>query len=233
MANDRSPHQIGLAHSVQKDRTVRRSTAAVKRSETAKAEAKISEIVDAALVKAEAAPEAPKSTPKPRAARAPKTYTFTADQLREARVGRSWADVAKLLGLPNPGAARKAWLDLTGEPHTAAPELVGKRARKGSSSSTRLAAPQWDDNSDRQEIMTKLQGATITIKADAYGDSGATETLRVAKARKYDDSNPDRPAVVLVEGVYRTDKTGVRYLDPKMSTGATRTIFVDRIIEVR
>jgi hypothetical protein len=231
VVDNRSPHQIGLSHKVQKDLgNRRRSTPAVRRSETAKAEAFIADAKEAAIV----APEAPKSTPKAeRKPRAPKTYDFTADQLREARVGRSWADVAKLLGLPNPGAARKAWFDLTGEPHTAAPELVGKRARRGSSSSARLAAPQWSDLTDRQEIVDRLTNATITVKADAYGDTGAVETLRVARVRKYDDSNPDRPAVVFTEGVYRKDKAGALYLDPKESTGATRTIFIDRIVEVR
>lgn len=225
-ANDRSPSQIGMAHSIQKDK---RATPKRVRSEVAKAEAFIAEAKDAATPE----PVAPKSTPQARAPRGPKNYTFDADQLREARVGRSWADVAKLLGLPNPGAARKAWLDLTGEPHTNAPELVGKRARRGSSSSARLAAPKWDDLTDRQEIVNRLQGARIVVKASAYGDTGATETLHVGQIKKYDDTDPNRPAVVFVEGVYHRAANGEKILDRKASTGATRTVFIDRIIEVR
>lgn len=249
-ANDKSPHQIGLSHGIAKRREIRRGSPGYRRSETAKAETFIQEAketVDAVEIAPPVTdhfgnemapavthtpdPDAPKSTRKPRG---PKTYTFTADQLREARVGRSWADVAKMLDLPNPGAARKAWLDLTGEPHTSAPELVGKRARRGSSSSARLAAPKWGDLTDRQEIVDRLMGSTITVKASAYGDTGATETLHVGKVKKYDDTDPSRPAVVFVEGVFRKDqKTGQDVLDMKVSTGATRTVFIDRIIEVR
>lgn len=233
-AKQKSAHEIGVGHQIAKDREIRGPRK--KRAEVAKAEAFIDSVKakldEQAEIKSEVGatvpPEASKSTRKAKA------YNFSVEELREAREGgsgRSWADVAKMLGLPNPGAARKAWADLTGTSHTQARTLV-TRARKGSGSSSGLATPKWDDDTDRQTMVDRLTGSRIVIKAAAYG-SDTTEELSVAKVSSFDDTLPDRPAVVVVEGVYRMDGKGERYLDQRQSTGATRTIFLDRIIEVR
>lgn len=245
-AKQKSAHEIGVGHQIAKDRDIRGPRR--KRAEVAKAEAFIDKAQEDAEVarklghekdgeefQPEQAPE-PTTTPEaPKSTRKAKTYEFTTEELREAREGgsgRSWADVAKLLGLPNPGAARKAWADLTGTSHTEARTLV-TRARKGATASSRLATPAWTDDTDRQTVVDSLTGARIVIKAGTYGGDGVEE-LSVAKVTRFDDTLPDRPAVVVVEGVLRFDaKTGVKFLDPKMSTGATRTIFLDRIVEVR
>lgn len=236
MAQDKSIHRINLEHDVEKAREERRGTRRYRRSEQAKAEEFIAEAVEEIKEgpEASASTATPPTTPSeaPKSTRKPRTYDFTVDQLREAREGgsgRSWADVAKMVGLPNPGAARKAWADLTGRPHTEARQLV-TRAPKGSSSSTRLDAPKWTDDTDRQAIVDRIVGSAIVIKAGLYGGTG-TETLQVARVLKFDDRDPARPAVDLLEGVYHiNEKTGARELS---GTGARRTIFLDRIVEVR
>lgn len=225
---DKSIARINAEHALRKDREVRG-----RRTRTPKVEAPTPETeVEPTLTtpvpqpEPEAKPEAPKSTRKA------KTYTFTAEDLRHAREdgsGRSWADVAKLLGLPNPGAARKAWADLMGQPHTQAKQIV-TRAKRGSGESSRLATPTWDAASDPQTIVDTLLGAKITVTS-RYG---ATETLQVAKVLKFDNTDPEAPAVEIVEGVYgRDSKTGERIMLPKVSTGHTRTIALSRIVEVR
>lgn len=245
MANDKSIDRINMEHDIAKKRSgqPRRGTRKYTKAEQGKAE----EFIDQAKAKAEAveippavldtklgAKERDPDAKAPGSTRKAKTYDFTAEALREAREGgsgRSWADVAKMLGLPNPGAARKAWADLMGTSHTEARQLT-TRAPKGSGGSSRLATPTWDDDTDRQSIVDKLVGARITVKSTT--GAGTTEELNVAKVCSFDDTLPDRPAVVLVEGVYHKDgKTGELYLDAKVSTGAKRTIFLDRIVEVR
>lgn len=228
MAESKSVHRLGLEAEAEKNRLARREARGTRKyraSEKAKAE----EFIEQAVETATAEPKAP------RAPRKPKSYNFTAEELREAREGgsgRSWADVAKLLGLPNPGAARKAWAELTGQPHTSAKALQG-RARKGAGSSNRLAAPKWDDTADRQTIVDTLVGAKVIIKAGLYGGD-SVETIHVAKVYRFDDTLPDRPAVEILEGVYGIDpKTKEKVLLDKASTGARRTVFLDRIVEVR
>jgi hypothetical protein len=237
MANDKSISRINMEHDIAKNRALRaerRGTRKYRNMEKAEAEAFIAEAKGQATLredgevelKAETPPKAPRSTRKPR------EYNFTAEALIAARSegkGRSWAELAKMFDLGNPGAARKAWAELTGTPHTEAPELSG-RARKGSSASRTVAAPEWNDDTDRQEIVDRLVGSTITIRRTLYGKT-QEEVLDVAKVFKYDDTNPERPAVDFLEGRYQTDsKTGVRTV---VGTGARRTVFIDQIVEVR
>lgn len=232
---DKSIDQINAEHALAKRREIRRSTRTTRKAETAAAEKFIDEAV--AEVKGATPPPVPQLDPEapseaPKSTRKAKTYTFDAEALRHAREdgsGRSWADVAKILGLPNPGAARKAWADLMGQPHTQAKQIV-TRAKRGSGESSRLATPKWDAASDPQTIVDTLLGAKITVTS-RYG---ATETLQVAKVLKFDNTDPEAPAVEIVEGVYgRDSKTGERIMLPKVSTGHTRTIALSRIVEVR
>jgi hypothetical protein len=235
MANDKSISRINMEHDILKDREenrLRRGTRKFRNSERAEAEAFIAEkkleasVTDDGEVQISEAPKALKSTRKA------KTYDFTVEQLREAREGgsgRSWADVAKMLGLPNPGAARKAWAELTGTPHTEAKALQ-TRARKGATSSRTLATPTWDDDTDRQSVVDTLVGSTITIRTGGLYGKDTLETLNVARVYRFDDSDPARPAVEILDGRYAMVKGERTLVD---GTGAKRTIFLDRIAEVR
>jgi hypothetical protein len=239
MARKSNPtvHQLGLSANAHKRLESRRATPKAARKEVEKAEAFIAEAAGEAVAKADGTVEvttepveAPKSTRKPRGK---VEYTFTAEDIRAARSegsGRSWADIAKLLGLPNPGAARKAWAELTGTSHTEAPALVG-RATKGARSSARLVTPKWDANADGDSVIAALEGAHIVVKSTLYGNE-TTEDLNVAFVTEYDESG-DEPTVTFIEGMLHKGKDGENLLDGKHSTGATRTIAVSRIVEVR
>lgn len=77
--------------------------------------------------------------------------------------GLSWAQVAANLDLGSPGAARKAYTDLTGRPHTDS-QMQGRRAPRGSGvrvSGRKTFAVQWDDDSDQDEIETRLNGVWV------------------------------------------------------------------------
>lgn len=68
----------------------------------------------------------------PDAAQAPKDLSkvITKDQIMSEReAGLSWAQIADKYGLGNPGAARRAWTQLTGTPHTTS-IVPGKPGRK-------------------------------------------------------------------------------------------------------
>lgn len=94
-------------------------------------------------------------------ARAPKELTITeADIVRERdERGLSWKQVAINLGLGNPGAARRAYAELTGRPHDSSQPLLA-RAPKGSGARKTLT-PLWDDDSDQDEIEAKLNGPWV------------------------------------------------------------------------
>lgn len=226
-----SPHKLGLQDEAAKNLEKRRGTRGRVKMERAEAEAFIASKKAEAVSKGK--PEEP--TKKARVTRERKGWDITKEQIEDARDGKglSWADVAKLLNLGNPGAARRAYTELTGRDHSTS-VMTGRRARSGASSRSKLDLPTWDANSDRQEMVDRLTNATIVVKSSLYGDNGPTEELNVAHIRKFDDSDPERPAIEFIEGIYRKDaKSGEEYLDGKQSTGAIRTVFIDRIVEVR
>ena len=89
-----------------------------------------------------------------------KELSFTAEEIRHERDtrGLSWAQVAKNLGLPNPRAAHMAYIRLTGEDSTG----QGKRSHNGMSvSSRKTVAPNWNDDSDQDEIEERLNGRWV------------------------------------------------------------------------
>jgi hypothetical protein len=154
---------------------------------------------------------------------------ITAEAIEDARdVQRlSWRDVAKLLGLANPGQARKAYEHLTGRPHDSAPP-VGRRARNGSSSSSLLLKPNWDDY-EFEDIEAMLAGKTIVVRT-AHGED---ETLGVYTITGLADVEPHKgtpcpPFVSFIEGY-----ASAQGMDKKTSTGHHRYIELDRILEVR
>lgn len=167
------------------------------------------------------------------------TYEFTAEDITKIRDGEglSWADVAKRLKLKSPGAARKAYTALTGRPHNESVMTGRKRAARSSASSVRVVL-EWNDDSDQDDIMARLNGmwveaigepgsknyqpahwsgSHIVVRRTMYGND-TVEELRVAYCTRFSfGKNGDQP--LSVEVVDR-------------DTGATRQFFVKDIVEV-
>jgi hypothetical protein len=243
---NKSPHELGLQDGAAKALEQRRSSRRKSAAEVKKAEVFIEETLEDMLATLKPdvtlTPEATaqlnaklkeaNEPAKPKRVRKAKGWSITADQIVEARDGQglSWADVAKVLELGNPGAARRAYTELTGRDHSTS-VMAGKRASSGSGGS-RLTLPTWDANADRQTVVDRLTGSKIIVKSSLYGNE-STEDLFVAQVKRFDDTDPERPAVEFIEGVYRHDaKTGEEYLDEKLSTGAVRVVYLDRIVRV-
>lgn len=151
-------------------------------------------------------------------------YTCTKEDIERERDerGLSWKQVAVNLGLGSPGAARKAYSDLTGRPHNTSNPVVNRAPRGSGSSTVALLTPLWDDDSDQDEIIEKVQGewipesgsgktyvpghfrgSTITVRRKSlYTQNEYEETLRVSRIDKfaYDGKNEDGPLVVHLVG---------------------------------
>ncbi len=121
-----------------------------------------------------------------------KPLAITAEDIvreRDQR-GLSWAQVAANLDLSSPGAARKAYTDLTGRPHTDS-QMQGRRAARGTGvrvSGRKTFAVEWHDDSDQDEIINRLQGPWVEEQGEpgskSYSPghwSGSTITVQ----RKY------------------------------------------------
>lgn len=93
-------------------------------------------------------------------------WPCTAEQIEHERDtrGLSWAQVANNLGLGNPGAARKAYAELTGRPHNSSQPVV-TRAPKGAATK-RTVTPLWDDDSDQEEIEAALNGPWVEASGE-------------------------------------------------------------------
>lgn len=100
--------------------------------------------------------------------KAPKELTITKEDIIRERDERklSWAQVARNLELGNPGAARKAYAELTGRSHKDSKPIV-QRAPKGIGN-RRTETPLWDDDTDQEEIEAKLNGPWV----EAEGEPG-------------------------------------------------------------
>lgn len=104
--------------------------------------------------------------------------------------GLSWAQVAANLDLGSPGAARKAYTDLTGRPHTDS-QMQGRRAPRGSGvrvSGRKTFAVQWDDDSDQDEIETRLNGVWVEESGEPGSKSytpGHWSGSTITVARRY------------------------------------------------
>jgi hypothetical protein len=124
---------------------------------TAKRQAKKAK---AEVAKAEEFIEAEGTKAKARATKAP---ACTEEQIVNERDGKglSWKQVAINLDLGSPGAARRMYTQLTGRHHSES-QMTGKRAARGSASTGRkLTNPEWNDDSDQDEITDKLQGVWV------------------------------------------------------------------------
>lgn len=97
-------------------------------------------------------------------------WPCTADDIIRERDTRSlsWKQVAVNLNLGSPGQARKAYADLTGVPHYES-QMTGKRASKGAGVGRKIDAPDWDADSDQDEIIERLQGRWHEPTKDSSG----------------------------------------------------------------
>lgn len=139
-------------------------------------------------------------------------YGFTAEAIVEARDGQgmSWANVAKAVGLSNPGQARRAYTELTGKPHYDSRMAKGStgRAPRGTSQRARKKAasldPKWHDDSDQDEIAERLEGAWIIVRRS----TGYEEEVHVEHATefRYEGKAKDAPLTVTLT-TYTTKET--------------------------
>jgi hypothetical protein len=161
--------------------------------------------------------------------------TISAEQIIDERdtKGLSWRQVALNLDLGTPGAARAAYTQLTGKPHNTS-IMAGKRAPRGSRFQlSKTNSPNWNDDSDQDEIIEKLrtcepnlsdrakcvQGVTITVKRD-IGGMKYDEEMTVHRLIKftYDGKEEEGPLVVHLichdDGAYHSvrvkDIVGIR-----------------------
>jgi len=162
---------------------------------------------------------------------------LTEEQIVQARdkQGLSWRDVATTLGLANPGQARKAYEALTGRPHNSS-VMTGPKAKRGTGGSKVVLKPEWNNESDPQEIADAIDGRLLIVESPS-GAEFEPEELHVYRILGFGEySNNGDPAdlyVSFIEGIRRIDeKTGEPYIDSH-STGHTRHIRVSRIMDVR
>lgn len=181
-------------------------------------------------VLAEANAVAPAEKPKRKRRASTEAWPCTAEQIKEERdlKGYSWRQVAKNLGLDNPGQARKAYTELTGIHHSDS-NPVTNRAPKGSMTRGGRAVtnPKWDDESDQDEILERLEDATITVRRERYGFTFDEDVIvfRVVEIF-YDGKDETGPLAVTV-----AQQVGER---PKSRRGVpVRTFRVSDIVAVR
>ena len=159
-------------------------------------------------------------------------WPCTAEEIKHERDSRglSWRQVATNLNLGSPGQARKAYTELTGTPHYES-QMTGKRASKGSVG-RKVDSPNWNDDSDQDEIIERLQGkwneptkdtkghfdgSVITVAMDLRGMQWEEE-IPVARVMGFKFEGPDEHLVIFV-----IDRT----------TGNTRCFRVDAIKDVK
>jgi type II secretory pathway pseudopilin PulG len=88
-------------------------------------------------------------------------WPCTAEQITAERdtKGLSWKQVAVNLGLPNPGAARSAYTELTGRPHSDAAPVRQRAARSTTSVNGvrhKRNLVEWNDDTDQDEMIEAL-----------------------------------------------------------------------------
>ena len=168
--------------------------------------------------------------------RSRKPITCTAEDIvreRDER-GLSWAQVARNLDLGSPGQARKAYTVLTGRPHTDS-IMQGHRAPRGSGvRSTKTFAVQWDDDSDQDAIIERLQGAWIEESGDPGSKSytpGHWSGSYITVQRKYGIEEVRIRRVIGFTFGPKEDKPLT--VEVKSDQGAYRAFYVQDIKEVR
>jgi hypothetical protein len=167
-----------------------------------------------------AEPEPTTSTPKRR--KGGQGYNFTAEDITKLRdeQGLSWRQVAVNLDLGSPGLARKAYTDLTGRDYHDS-VMTGRRAKSDPLRSVRprrkVFAPEWNDESDQDEIIERVSGATIVVERTLRGVQ-TEEEISVGRVTKLTWDGKDQHLCV-------------HFID--RYSGGERAVLVSRIKEVR
>jgi hypothetical protein len=186
---------------------------------------------DLGAVLAEANSAAQVEKPKRKRRPASEPYTFTAEAIIEQRdtKGLSWRQVALNLELPGPSSARIAYGKLTGRSHTESNPVVN-RAPKGSMTKggKRVVELNWDDDTDQDEIIERLENSFITVRRE-YRGIDCSEDVHVKRVLRlsYDGKDHDGQLCVTVVQLVESDRRKV-YVP-----GPTRTFAVADIANVR
>lgn len=138
-----------------------------------------------------------------------KALGLTAEQIIEERDTKrlSWKQVAINLDLGSPGAARRAYSELTGKAHNESDPVL-RRAKPGSGTSRRkLDVPSFDDETDQEAIEKRLNGSIIRVIRN-YKGIVQDEEFRVQRVRAFTyGRNGDQPLQVEIsdsDGTIRT-----------------------------
>ncbi len=161
---------------------------------------------------------------------------ITAEAITAQRdgAGRSWAIVAKNLGLASPGAARNAYTLLTGRPHHESG--LGKRAPRGSGAARKVDAPAWHDDSDQTAIEERLNGTWVeeTGSGASYVPARWTgSNITVARTLAGGTYNEEVRVCRTLAFSYGKGGDQPLQVDIVADNGATRTFRVADIAEVR
>lgn len=140
---------------------------------------------------------------KAKAARAESPVTAE-DLIRERDTkGLSWKQVAVNLDLGSPGHARTLYTKLTGKAHNES--ALGKRAPRLPKGVVRGTARkthsvQWDDDTDQDEIIEKLDGSVVVVNRSVRGMAMPEERVVVGRivGFRFDGKDQDGPLVVTV-----------------------------------
>jgi hypothetical protein len=165
-------------------------------------------------------------------------WPCTAEEIKRERDERrlSWRQVATNLKLGNPSAARKAYAELTGTPHTASAVLVN-RARAGTNTSLVLERVEWDDDTDQDEIIDLINGEWVEESGEGKNYkpahwSGSTVTVeRSFRGRDYTEEVEVSYVRSLTFGPEGDQPLQVTVF--MRTNGAARTFFVADITSVR
>jgi hypothetical protein len=112
--------------------------------------------------------------PKPEAKENPMRTKLIAARDTE---GLSWANVARKVGLPSPGKARKVYSELV-RPHEES-VMPGRQAKPAGKATTttskartkaKAITPRWDDDTFAEEIIEAVENHTIYVQRELSGD---------------------------------------------------------------
>jgi hypothetical protein len=193
-----------------------------------RAEAKADQEVEATMAASTATAKASRKAP-----------ACTAEDIvreRDQR-GLSWAQVAKNLDLGSPGAARTAYTKLTGRHHSES-VMQGHRAPRGSGArlvGRKTIAPQWNDMTDQDEIIERLNGPLVPESGEPGSKGYQPEHWSgsvIVIQRKYGTEEVHVKHVKAFSFGKNGDKPlQVELLD--RHTGGTRCFYVADIKEIR
>lgn len=165
-----------------------------------------------------------------------KEWPCTAEQIISERdhKGQSWKQVAINLDLGSPGAARKAYTELTGVPHYESQAIVKRTRNVGTGK--KKDTPGWDDDTDQGEIEASLNGSWVE-------ESGSGKTYipahwsgsLITVQRQVGESAYEEEVLVRYCTAFSFGPNGDQPLQVSLiqDNGAARTFFVTNIISVR